>query len=173
MVLPAGCAGPLAGQLGCLVGGFLLFLLLLPALLHLLGGLIMMVVSLFLFGAIAQSMIGGGGFRGPNVGGIASGITRSLFGTFRRGFHGGSPHPSRREVTVYEVTLEDSATRRLVLVRIEGDFVEGTVAESHDIEVEGIERNGTILFRSGINYSLGLNPAGTQIRVSRSGSWGR
>jgi hypothetical protein len=132
----------------------------------------------FVLMMILSNMIPGGGrggFGGFNPFGLVSRIVGQIIsGIFRGGRHFSpygryGPPP---EITVHQVTLREKMTGKFVLVRIEGDFVEGTVESGHDIEVEGAERNGTIHFRWGINHSLGLS-GGTQIRVAyhRGGRW--
>ena len=138
---------------------------------QLLKGLLGMLFSfMFLFGMISilPSMMMGmpfGRMGMPNPMGIANRITGGLFRSFRsfshRG-HSGGP----REISVHNITLVDKGSGRKVLVRIEGDIIEGHCSSGDDIEVEGDNHHGTILFRRGVNHSLGLAPGGTRIVVA-------
>jgi hypothetical protein len=153
---------------------FLVFVVLpvvLPELLraaaHLLCPLLLAFVILSALSNMAGGMLGGRSFQpGALVSQIVSPMCRGLFHMGRFPYAGHYQRPP--DLTVHDVTLLDHASGRQVLVRIEGDFANGTVATGQEIEVEGADRNGTIFFCRGVNLSLGLDPAGTEIRVTRS-----
>ena len=60
----------------------------------------------------------------PNPASIAGQII-GMMGRSMRFVHHGRSHDRRREITVHNVTVLDRASGRRVLVRIEGDIIEG------------------------------------------------
>ena len=141
----------------------------LPQLIRGLVGMVMSIFFLFAMISIVPSIMmgmGSGRMGMPNPMRMVNGITGGLFRSMRSFSRGGHSSHSR-EIAVHNVTMIDRASGRNVLVRIEGDIHGGDPAPGHEIEVEGTDHNGTILFRCGLNHSLGLAPGGTQIVVYR------
>jgi hypothetical protein len=135
-----------------------------------LGVLCQLFMLMVLASAILGMMTGGhAGLQGSQL--ITRLISQLVFGLFRmRPRYWGQPYRPQ-QVAVLNVTLLDAATGRQVLVRIEGDVVGGDPAPLHEIEIEGSEHHGTILFRSGVNLTLGLQGHGTEIRVEPPPLW--
>jgi len=108
-----------------------------------------LIIGLLVLGAVGKSMVGG-----------KIQMPRPQFPRPGGGF-GHNPHRQPPQMmAVHDVYVSDPNSSRQVLVRIEGDFVEGAILPGHEVLVEGAERNGTVFFEAGVNLTLGGAGAG-------------
>jgi hypothetical protein len=78
--------------------------------------------------------------------GLFSGITSQVFGFFLTGKLFGP----KEQVVVRDLRLRDSAGQEH-LVRVRGELVAGNLTVGDEVEVEGYNRRGTLMFRKGLN----------------------
>lgn len=133
---------------------FLLKILLIIFLVLIIGPIILGII----LGLMAASLILSLVF--PSTRGAGGGFVSGFFGHFINFFFIGRAF-RRREVAVRDVRLRDR-TGQEHLLRIRGDVITGNFNVGDEIEVEGPNRRGTLLFRRGWNRRIR-----SEIRVRR------
>ena len=59
----------------------------------------------------------------------------------------------RRAALIRDIRVRDGAGQQW-LVRIIGNFVAGALSVGDDVTIEGVDRQGTIVFRRGMNHTI-------------------
>jgi hypothetical protein len=131
-----------------------------------LGNLVMVMCSVVL-GIITaiQSAVFSMAFKTMNP----ANLTSQALSPLRSLFRPRSSHHAK-DVTVHDVVVLDQASGRQVWVTIVGEFVGTAPGQGDEVEIEGVDQQGTLYFRRGKNLSVGLGPGGAEIRVRR-GPW--
>ena len=161
-----------------IVGGILVLMVVAAFLPQLLGLALAIAAQVLFFVAVfvalkamANGVTGGAGLGinpGPVASQVSSGVVRTVGSAFK---HRGAHHRDR-ELSVTDLYVNDRRSGRTVLVRIEGVILEAPPLAGHEIDVEGTDHNGTIIFKRGFNLDIGLSPRGSEIRVASSWPWG-
>jgi hypothetical protein len=163
---------------GRILIGIIVFMIVAAFLPQLLGIVFAIVTQVLFFVAVFAALkamtdgVTGGRGLGINPGSVASQVSSGAVRTVGSAFKHWGAHHRDREITVTDLYVNDRRSGRTVLVRIEGVILEATPLAGHEIEIEGTDRNGTIIFKSGVNLDIGLSPRGSEIRVASSWPWG-